>query len=164
MASTTTMTSSLPQGSLKLAFARLDDDIYNSLAASQPASPSLGATKPILQPSELATPLSQPTSAPTSAPASAASKPQDSDAKIAPILTLLTNANLTTETITPLTTPDATFLCPHWFVPPNPKYPSPTPSPKQNPNKPQEHPRIRQVHPTALLRRPHRAQRHRGNF
>jgi hypothetical protein len=107
MASTATMTSSLPQGSLKLAFAKLDDDIYNSLAASQPASPSLGATKLHSQPvGENTTQLSsQPTSAPTSKPKAATPSP---------VLNLLTTPNLSATQIAPLTTSDATFLCPHW--------------------------------------------------
>jgi hypothetical protein len=110
MASTTIMTSALPQGSLKHVFAKLDDDIYNSLAASQPGSPSLNAFKgPILQPSEHITLLSQQNSAP--APTS---QPTGKSTATSTVLTLLTTPNLTAEMITPLTTPDATFLCPHW--------------------------------------------------
>jgi hypothetical protein len=112
MASTATMTSSLPQGSLKLAFAKLDDDIYASLADSQPGSPALGATKLSSQPADLPSPLSShPTSQPISAPAPT-STPKSS--KTSPVLTLLTTPDLSTEEITPLTTSDATFLCPHW--------------------------------------------------
>ncbi|KAM0711610.1 hypothetical protein Q7P35_000977 [Cladosporium inversicolor] len=125
MASTATMTSSLPQGSLKLAFSKLDDDIYASLADSQPGSPSLGATKLPSQPSEIPSPLSShPTSSqPTSArPAVPTSNPKQHDSRTSPVLTLLTTPNLTAEEISHLTTSDATFLCPHWNIPESKKH------------------------------------------
>jgi hypothetical protein len=121
MASTATITPSLTPGALKSAFAKLDDDLFNSLAASQPGSPSLGATKISPQPPDTSshlTSLSQqpqqkhqqtPTSAPTSSPLTT-SKPKLSSA----VLALLTTPNMTASSIEPLITPDAMLLCPHW--------------------------------------------------
>jgi hypothetical protein len=120
MTSTATITPSFPPGSLKSAFAKLDDDLFNSLAASQPGSPSLGATKLSSQlPDTSSHPMSllqqqQPQQnhhqTPTSAPNPSISKPKASEA----VLALLTTPNMTADSIAPLITSDAMLLCPHW--------------------------------------------------
>lgn len=118
MAETAVIAPSLPAGSLRSTLTKLDDEL---LAASAPGSPALSPTKPST-PADIPSQLpSQPTSQPTSAPSTTKQNPST------PVLALLTHPNPTASSIAPLATSDATFLCPHWFVPSSSSLPSPNP-------------------------------------
>ncbi|KAM0715656.1 hypothetical protein Q7P37_009154 [Cladosporium fusiforme] len=118
MAETAVITPTLPQGSLKSAFAKLDDEL---LAASQPGSPSMSATKPTSQP-DMPSPLAISSSTPTSQPAAAAAAAATTTSARAPkpaeaVLTILTTPNPSEATLASITTSDVTFICPHWNIP-----------------------------------------------
>lgn len=113
MAETAVISPSIPQGSMKSAFAKLDEEL---LAASTPGSPAMSPVNTTSQSDIIPSPLASkhPTSSPSSniisSTSSANKSPQDS------VLDLLTTPNPSASVIAPLTTEDATLLCPHWYV------------------------------------------------